>query len=25
VLEQHLIGNMSAHMRGNIGWINGSE
>jgi len=25
VLEQHLIGNMSAHMRGNISWINGSE
>lgn len=25
VLEQHLIGNMSAHMRANIGWINGSE
>jgi len=21
----YLIGNMSAHMRGNIGWINGSE
>jgi len=25
VLEQHLIGNMSAHMRANIGWVNGSE
>lgn len=25
VLEQHLIGNMSAHMRSNIGWVNGSE
>ncbi|NKB55057.1 MAG: hypothetical protein GKS00_01865 [Alphaproteobacteria bacterium] len=25
VLEQHLVGNMSAHMRANIGWVNGSE
>lgn len=25
VLEQQLIGNMSAHMRANIGWVNGSE